>query len=131
LQTSGDSVDKKDNMNEMPAPRIVYVQQDPPGVSGAGVTGFVLSIVALVCSLVPCTSLFALPPMMTALVCSCSALIHAKVENKVKWMPVTGIVLCAVTIVWLPIFIFVIMGSLGAALAGLPVLGEMAKHQGL
>ncbi len=94
-------------------------QQLPATQSGAGIAGMVLGIIAFVTSFVPCVSLVSLSPAVSGLVCSIVALATARAEHARRGMAIAGLILCALTLLWIPIFLTLFMGGVGAAFAAL------------
>jgi len=94
------------------------------------VAGLVLGILAIVISLIPCVGVFAIIPAILGIIFSAVALGQAKKAGQGKGMAMAGLILSIVAIIWVPIFVFLIMGALAAAGAAAGAAGAAAGGPG-
>lgn len=79
------------------------------------VAGLVLGIVSIVLSFIPCINWSAILPAIVGIVLSSVGLAQSKKTGEGKGMATAGLVLSIIAIVWVPIYILMIMGAIGAA----------------
>ena len=85
-------------------------QQDP-----LAIVGFVLGLVALVGSFIPCINWFGFLPAIGGLVCSIIALSNAKKEGRPRGLAMAGLICSIIALVWIPLCILVVIALMGAA----------------
>jgi hypothetical protein len=93
-----------------PAQQVVYVVE-ASGNSGLGVAGFVCGLVGLILSFIPCIGWLGFGPAVAGIICSSIALATANKTNKKKGLAIAGLVLSILTILWIPLFLFAILGA--------------------
>ncbi len=79
------------------------------------VAGLVFGILAIVSAFVPCVSLFSFLPALLGIIFSAIGLSQAKRTGEGKGMAIAGLVLSILAVIWIPIFLFLILGGLAAA----------------
>lgn len=78
------------------------------------IAGFVLGIVAIVISFIPCGGIFAFLPAILGIIFSYIGLLKAKTTGQGKEMAIAGLILSILAILFAILFILVTMGILTA-----------------
>ena len=108
----------------MPATIVVQAPAAPvaprlpqePGHGGLAVGGMVCGIVALALSFIPfCFWIIALLAGITGIILSAIALATAGKAGRKKGVAVAGLICSALAIIWIPIYIFAIIGAMSSA----------------
>lgn len=80
------------------------------------IAGMVCGIVAIVLSFIPCIGILSIIPAILGIIFSIIGLVQSKKTGEGKGMAIAGLVLSILAIIWIPIFVFVIMGGAAAGL---------------
>jgi steroid 5-alpha reductase family enzyme len=83
------------------------------------VASLVLGIIAFILSFIPCIGIFAIVPAILGIIFGIVGMSSAKKTGQGKGMAVAGLILSILAIIWVPLFIFVILGGVAAVGSGL------------